>query len=118
MYRGIITDDAAIMRLRLREILEREFNIVAEAENGREAMNLYAHLSPDFVTLDITMPEVNGIEALKCILGKHPDAKVIIVSAVGQKQIVFEALGMGAKDFIVKPFDPERVLKAVKRLFA
>ncbi len=118
MPSGIIVDDAAIMRLRLREILEKEFSIVAEASNGEEALALYQKLAPDFITLDITMPQVNGLQALKAILAQHPQARIVIVSAVGQKQVVFDALGMGAKDFIVKPFEPERVLKAVKRLFA
>lgn len=118
MHRGIIVDDAAIMRLRLREILEKEFAIVAEASDGQEAISLFTEHSPDFLTLDITMPKVNGIDTLKSILSRHPDAKVIIVSAVGQKQIVFEALGLGARDFVVKPFDPERVMRAVRRLFS
>ncbi len=118
MPSGIIVDDAAIMRLRLREILEKAFSIVAEASNGQEALALYQKHMPDFITLDITMPQVNGLEALKAILAQHPQARIVIVSAVGQKQVVFDALGMGAKDFIVKPFEPERVLKAVKRLFA
>jgi len=118
MHTGIIVDDAAIMRLRLREILEKEFAIVGEASDGDEAMTMFRQLAPDFLTLDITMPRVNGIETLKGLLAEHPAAKVVIVSAVGQKQIVFDALGLGAKDFIVKPFDPERVMKAVRRLFA
>ena len=118
MHTGIIVDDAAIMRMRLREILEREFTIVGEAADGDEAMDLFRKLAPDFLTLDITMPRVNGIETLKGLLAEHPQARVVIVSAVGQKQIVFEALGMGAKDFVVKPFDPDRVIKAVRRLFA
>lgn len=118
MYQGIIVDDAAIMRIRLREILEPEFQIVAEANDGDEALVHYAAYRPDFVTLDITMPHLNGIEVLKKILGKHPEAKIVIVSAVGQKQIVFEAIALGARDFIIKPFERDRVLKAVKRLFA
>ena len=117
MHRGMIVDDAMIMRMRLREILDQEFNIVAEAANGQEALSLYAELKPDFITLDISMPQLNGIEALKMILEKYPDARVVIVSAVGQKQIVFEALGLGAKDFIIKPFEAERVLKSIRRLF-
>ncbi len=117
MQRGIIVDDASIMRMRLREILEKEFFIVAEASNGEEALQVYNEHSPDFLTLDITMPHMNGIQALKGILSSHPDARVVIVSAVGQKQVVFEALGLGAKDFIVKPFEPERVLLAIRRLF-
>ena len=118
MLRGIIVDDAAIMRLRLREILEKEFSIIAEAANGAEAIALYEKLTPDFITLDITMPQVNGLEALKSILGWYPRARVVIVSAVGQKRVVFQALELGAKDFIVKPFEPERVIKAIRRLFA
>lgn len=114
---GIIVDDASIMRIRLREILEQEFTIVGEAANGEEALKLYTEHTPDFVTLDITMPHMNGLDALKGLLAAHPDARVVIVSAVGQKQIVFEALEAGAKDFVVKPFDAERVLRAVRRLF-
>ncbi len=117
MQRGIIVDDASIMRMRLREILEKEFSIVAEASNGEEALQVYNEHAPDFLTLDITMPHMNGLQALKGILSSHPEARVVIVSAVGQKQGVFEAHELGAKDFIVKPFDPERVLKAVRRLF-
>ncbi len=117
MHRGMIVDDAMIMRMRLREILDHEFNIVAEAANGQEALSLYAEHEPDFITLDISMPQLNGIEALKMILEKYPDARVVIVSAVGQKQIVFEALGLGAKDFIINPFEAERVLKSIRRLF-
>jgi two-component system chemotaxis response regulator CheY len=117
MYKGMIVDDAAIMRYRLREILEKSFDIVAEAANGVEALDLYPRFKPEFLTLDISMPEMNGIDVLKSIIAVYPDAKIIIVSAVGQKQIVFEALSIGAKDFIVKPFEPERVLNSVKRLF-
>jgi two-component system, chemotaxis family, chemotaxis protein CheY len=117
MPSGIIVDDAAIMRLRLLEILEKEFAIVAQASNGAEALQMYGVYKPDFLTLDITMPKMNGLETLKKIVSAYPGAKVVIVSAVGQKQVVFEALEMGAKDFIVKPFDSERVLKAIRRLF-
>ena len=117
MHTGMIVDDASIMRLRLREILEEEFHIVAEAENGRQAVGLYEQSKPDFITLDITMPQLNGIAALKDLLCFDPDARVVIVSAVGQKQIVFDAISLGAKDFIIKPFEPERVLKSIRRLF-
>jgi len=118
MYRGVIVDDAAIMRLRLKEMLENEFEIVGEVSNGNEALEIYRKVLPDFITLDITMPQVDGLSALKSILAEFPNAKIIIVSAMGQKQIVFQALSLGAKDFIVKPFEPERVLKSIKRLFA
>ena len=117
MYKGIIVDDAAIMRHRLRLILESHFTIITEASNGYEAVGLYTQFRPDFITLDISMPEMNGIDALKKIIGLYPDAKIVIVSAVGQKQTVFEALSLGAKDFIIKPFDADRVLHSVMRLF-
>lgn len=117
MYTGLIVDDAAVMRMRLRDILEDRYQIIAEAKNGREAVKMYEEYRPDFVTLDITMPQLNGIEALKQLLESFPDANVVIVSAVGQKKMVYQALAFGAKDFIIKPFEPDRVLKAVDRLF-
>lgn len=113
----LVVDDAAIMRMRLKDILEPDHEVVAEAGDGEKALRAYADLKPDFVTLDITMPKLNGIEALEKLMEKYSDAKVIIVSAVGQKQLVFKALGLGAKDFIIKPFDPARVKQAVDRLF-
>ena len=113
----IIVDDAMVMRSRLQQILEKDYKVVGMASNGVEALELYPRLKPDFITLDISMPEKNGLEVLEELLKKHPEARVIIVSAVGQKQIIFEALSMGAKDFIVKPFEPDRVLTAVQRLF-
>ena len=117
MKRGIIVDDATVMRMRLRDILQARYEVVGEAENGARALELYTQLKPDFVTLDITMAEMNGMEALKGIVTKYPDAKVVMVSAMGQKTMVFEALSQGAKDFIIKPFDPDRVLMAIDRLF-
>lgn len=117
MITGMIVDDATVMRIRLRDILEARYKIVAEASNGQEALDLYEQYHPDFVTLDITMPQMNGIEALQMIVTLHPEAKVVIVSAVGQKKMVFEAIAKGARDFIIKPFDPNRVLVAIDRLF-
>jgi two-component system chemotaxis response regulator CheY len=117
MKSGMIVDDAAFMRMRLKDILMFDFKIVAEAEDGEQAISLYREHRPDFVTLDITMPKVDGLQALSQILTQFPEAKVIIVSALGQKQIVFQALAFGAKDFIVKPFDPDLVKKRIKRLF-
>ena len=117
MARALIVDDAAIMRMRLRDIIEPEHEVVAEAGDGEKALRAYSDTKPDFVTLDITMPKLNGLEALERLMKAHPDAKVLIVSAVGQKQLVFQALGLGAKDFIVKPFEPERVRQSIKRLF-
>ena len=115
---GIIVDDALIMRARLREILEKDFSIVAEASNGNEALEQYEKYKPDFITLDISMPQMDGMDALQKILDAHPDANIIIVSAVGQKQMVFKALSIGARDFIVKPFEADRVLKSINRLFS
>ncbi|MDF1567161.1 MAG: response regulator [Spirochaetaceae bacterium] len=117
MARAMIVDDAAIMRMCLKDILEPEHQVVAEAGDGEKALEVYAELKPDFVTLDITMPKLNGIEALEKLIAEYPEAKVIIVSAVGQKQLVFQALGLGVKDFIVKPFDPDRVRQSINRLF-
>jgi two-component system chemotaxis response regulator CheY len=117
MKRGIIVDDATVMRMRLRDILQTRYEVVGEAENGAKALELYTQLKPDFVTMDITMAEMNGMEALRNIVSRFPDAKVVMVSAMGQKAMVFEALGLGAKDFIIKPFDPDRVLVAIDRLF-
>ncbi len=117
MKTGMIVDDAAVMRMRLRDILDKKYLIVAEAENGEQALALFHEHRPDFVTLDITMPGVDGLMALGNILQAYPAAKIIIVSAVGQKQIVFKALSKGARDFIVKPFEADRVLKSIKRLF-
>ena len=117
MKTGMIVDDAAVMRIRLRDILENRYKVIAEASNGQEAINLYAEYKPDFVTLDITMPQLNGLETLDQLMSSYPDAKVVIVSAVGQKQMVFQAIAKGAKDFIIKPFQPERVLMSIDRLF-
>lgn len=117
MYKGMIVDDAAVMRMRLKDILSPFFEIVAEAENGEEAIRNYDAEKPDFVTLDITMPKMDGIAVLEQLIAKYPDVKVVIVSAVGQKQLVFKALKMGAKDFIIKPFEKDRVLKSIDRLF-
>ena len=117
MYKGMIVDDAAIMRMRLKEILDPHFDIISEAGDGEQALFNYEKYIPDFITLDITMPRMNGIDTLKTLIGKYPEANVVIVSAVGQKKLVFDALSIGAKDFIVKPFDPERVKQSIFRLF-
>ncbi len=117
MKRGLIVDDATVMRMRLRDILQTRYEVVGEAENGQKAVELYGNLKPDFVTMDITMAEMNGMDALKSLIAKFPDAKIVMVSAMGQKAMVFEALGQGARDFIIKPFEPDRVLMAIDRLF-
>lgn len=117
MKKGLIVDDAAVMRMRLRDILSSKYSIVAEAENGKQAIDKYRTYKPDFVTMDISMAEMNGMEALRELLKEFPDAKIVMVSAVGQKAQVFEAINCGAKDFIIKPFEPDRVIVAIDRLF-
>ena len=102
MKTGMIVDDAAVMRMRLRDILNGYYHIVAEAENGLEAIQKYGELRPDFVTMDITMAEMSGMQALTRLLAAFPDARIVMVSAMGQKQTVFQALAAGAKDFIIK----------------
>ena len=110
----LVADDAKFMRMMLRDILIKDgFDVCAEAENGQEAINKYKATKPDLVILDITMPEVNGLQALKSIKEYDPDANCIMCSAMGQQATVMEALKVGAKDFVLKPFQPERVREAV-----
>lgn len=117
--RILITDDALFMRVTLKNILTQNgYEVVGEAQNGRESVELYQKLRPDLVTMDITMPELDGISALKEIKASDPNAKVIMCTAMGQKNMVVEAIQAGAKDFIVKPFQPERVIEAVQKLLA
>lgn len=117
--RILITDDALFMRVTLKNILTQNgFEVVGEAENGKQSVKLYQELQPDLVTMDITMPEMDGISALKEIKALDPSAKVVMCSAMGQKGMVIEAIQAGAKDFIVKPFQPDRVVEAVNKLLA
>jgi two-component system chemotaxis response regulator CheY len=112
--RVLIVDDAAFMRMMLRDILAKNgFEIAGEAENGKMAVQMYNELKPDVVTMDITMPEMDGIAAVKEIKESDPAAKVVMVSAMGQQAMVIEAIRSGAADFIVKPFQPDRVLEAL-----
>lgn len=114
--RILITDDALFMRVTLKNILTQNgFEVVGEASNGREAVQLYEQLKPDVVFMDVTMPEMDGLAALKAIRAADPDARVVMCTAMGQKQVVLEAIQHGAKDFIVKPFQPERILEAVQK---
>ena len=113
----MVCDDAAFMRMSLVKILHGAgHQVVAEAENGFEAIEKYKMYKPDIVLMDITMPELDGIEATKQIIGEHPDAGIIMVSAMGHQDKVFAAIQAGAKDFIVKPFQADRVLEAVKKV--
>lgn len=117
MARVLITDDAAFMRMQLKNIFESlGHEIVGEAENGQVAIDLYNELKPELVTMDITMPELNGVEAVKEIKKNHPDATIVMCSAMGQQQMVLEAIQAGAKDFIVKPFDQERIKQAIEKI--
>ena len=113
----LICDDAAFMRMMIKDILTKNgYNVVGEAENGVKAIEAYSECNPDLVLMDITMPELDGIGALKGIKEKDPNANVIMCSAMGQQAMVIEAIQSGAKDFIVKPFQADRVLEAVKKV--
>ncbi|EOS46264.1 response regulator [Lachnospiraceae bacterium JLR.KK009] len=113
----LICDDAAFMRMMIKDILTKNgYNIAGEAENGLKAVEKYNETKPDLVLMDITMPEMDGIQALKQIKATDPSACVIMCSAMGQQAMVIEAIQSGAKDFIVKPFQAERVLEAVKKV--
>lgn len=114
MKRVLIVDDAAFMRTSIRRMIENDnYSIVGEAENGSEAVAKYKQLEPDIVTMDITMPVMNGIEATKAILAEYPNANIIMISAMGQETYVKEAILNGAKNFIVKPFKSDTVLKVL-----
>lgn len=113
----LICDDAAFMRMMIKDILSKNgYNVVGEAENGIKAVEKYNELKPDLVLMDITMPEMDGIEALKAIKASDDGALVIMCSAMGQQAMVIESIQSGAKDFIVKPFQADRVLEAVKKV--
>ncbi|WP_080146619.1 response regulator [Marinilactibacillus piezotolerans] len=114
--RVLIVDDAAFMRIKLKDILEKNgYEVAAEAQNGIEAVEKFKETQPDLVTMDITMPEKDGVEALKEIKAIDPSAVVLMCSAMGQQSMVMDAIRAGAIDFIVKPFDTERVIKALDK---
>lgn len=113
----LIVDDAAFMRMMIKDILSKNgYEVVGEAENGIKAIEKYKELTPDLVLMDITMPEMDGIQAVKNIKAVDSNAKVIMCSAMGQQAMVIESIQAGAKDFIVKPFQAERVLEAVRKV--
>lgn len=115
--RVMIVDDALFMRNMLKDIFSRAgYDVIAEAENGVEAVELYRELSPDLVTMDIVMPKKSGIDALQDIMAEDPEACIVMVSALGQDSLVLEAVEAGARDFIVKPFKEEKVLEIVNRI--
>jgi two-component system chemotaxis response regulator CheY len=115
----LIADDAAFMRMMLKNVLtEAGYEVVGEAENGAVAVSKYRELNPDLTTMDITMPEMDGLAALKEIRAGDPAARVVMCSAMGQQSMVIESIQAGAKDFIVKPLQPDRVLEAVQKALA
>ncbi len=115
-HKILIVDDAAFMRMMIKDILVKNgYEVIGEAADGAEAIEKYKELKPDLVTMDITMPEMDGIMALKEIKKIDPDAKVIMCSAMGQQAMVIDAIQAGAKDFIVKPFQADRVIEAIKK---
>ena len=117
MINILIVDDAAFMRMMIKDILEKNgFNLIGEASNGLEAIELYKKEKPDIVTMDITMPKVDGIEAVKLIKEYDNEAKIIMCSAMGQQAMVMDAIRAGAKDFIVKPFQADRVIEAINKV--
>lgn len=114
--RILIVDDAAFMRMMIRDILTKNgFEVVGEAQDGAQAIEKFKELRPDLITMDITMPEMDGIAALKEIKKVDPNAKVIMCSAMGQQAMVIDAIQAGAKDFIVKPFQSDRVIEAINK---
>jgi two-component system chemotaxis response regulator CheY len=114
----MIVDDAAFMRLKCSQLLTQNGYKVIEASNGAEALAKYKEFKPDGILLDITMPDMDGLTALKELMALDNNAKVAMVTAMGQQSIVIEALKSGAKDFVVKPFDPDRVLAAIKKMLS
>ena len=115
--RVLITDDAAFMRMMLKDIFEKAgYEVVGEARNGAEALSKFEDLHPDLVTMDITMPEVDGITGCKSIMMKYPNANIVMCSAMGQQAMVLDAIKAGAKDFIVKPFEPKKVIEVANKL--
>lgn len=114
--RIVLADDLSFMRMVQKEILEEKgYNVVAEAADGIEAVEKYKQVKPDVIILDITMPNMNGLDAMHKIFEFNKSARIIICSALGQQQLIVEAIKAGVKDFIVKPFKPERILSAIEK---
>lgn len=114
----LIVDDTAFMRMTIRNTLEKNgYEVIGEGEDGRQAVELYKKLKPFLVTMDITMPNMDGISAIKEIIAFDSSASIIVVSAMGQKTLVIEALNAGAKDFVVKPFQPDRIAEALDKIY-
>jgi two-component system, chemotaxis family, chemotaxis protein CheY len=119
MARILVVDDAAFMRKMVSDALTKGgHEVIGEAANGAEAIERFQELKPEVMTLDITMPEMDGLSALREIIGLDPSARVVMCSALGQESKVLESIRLGAKDFVVKPFQPDRVLDAVGKALA
>jgi two-component system chemotaxis response regulator CheY len=117
--RVLVVDDAVVMRMMIRGILAKNgFDVVGEAQNGAEAVERYKELSPDLVTMDMIMPEMDGISAVKAIVAHDPEAKIIMCSSMGQQALVVEAIAAGAKSFITKPFQPPKILETINKVLA
>ena len=117
--RVLVVDDAAFMRMMIKDILRKGgYEVVGEAEDGAKAIEKYKELTPDLVTMDITMPDMDGISAVKEIRKINPNALIIMCSAMGQQAMVIDAIQAGAKDFVVKPFQPDRVLEAIRKVLS
>jgi two-component system, chemotaxis family, chemotaxis protein CheY len=118
MAKILIVDDAEFLRMRISKMLIAEGHEVIEAENGLQAVDTFKTAHPDLVLMDITMPEMDGLTALKTIKGVDPAARVIMLTALGQESVVLDAIKSGAKDFVVKPFERERVIGAINKILA
>lgn len=116
MTKVLIVDDAEFLRVRLTKMLDTDGYEVFQAENGLKAVATYKDIHPDVVLMDITMPEMDGLTALKEIIGFDPRARVVMLTALGQESVVLEAVKSGARDFVVKPFEHDRVMKAITKL--
>jgi len=117
--RVLIVDDAVVMRMMIKGILSKNgYEIVGEAQNGVEAVEKYRSLNPDLVTMDMVMPEMDGISAVKEIVADHPDARIIMCTSMGQQALVVEAIQAGAKSFITKPFQPPKILETIQKVLA
>jgi two-component system chemotaxis response regulator CheY len=115
----LVVDDAAFMRMMIKDILRKGgYEVIGEAEDGARAIERYKELKPDLVTMDITMPDMDGITAVKEIRKIDPNAMIIMCSAMGQQAMVIDAIQAGARDFVVKPFQPERVIEAVRKVLS
>ncbi len=119
-HRILIVDDAMFMRAMIKDILSNtgKYEVIGEAANGQEAVQKFGQLKPDLITMDIVMPQMDGIEATREIIKQDGKARIVMCSALGQEALVIESIAAGAKDFIVKPFSAEKVLKVIETVLA